>query len=123
VAASIGEGQQAAVQAAPRGRDAKPSGEGRRGWDRGQAGEDRGRSRERQGSAPSDTRPRQDGPRDRHNGRGAASRSGEENRQAPLHQAGQSPRKTQDRPPDPNSPFAKLLVLKARLEEKDKQNK
>jgi len=119
-AAPTGEGEQAAVQAAPRGRDAKPSGEGRRGWDRGQAGEDRGRSRERQGSAPSDSRPRQDSPRERHNGRGAASRSGDESRQAPPQQ---SPRKTQERPPDPNSPFAKLLVLKARLEEKDKQNK
>jgi ATP-dependent RNA helicase SUPV3L1/SUV3 len=95
-----GEVRAAAAQAPHRGRDSKPSGEGRRGWERGQA--------------PSgETRPRPDTPRDRHNGRTAAPRN-DENRQGS--------RKAQDRPPDPNSPFAKLLVLKARLEEKDKQN-
>jgi ATP-dependent RNA helicase SUPV3L1/SUV3 len=33
-----------------------------------------------------------------------------------------SEKKVSDRPPDPNSPFAKLLALKAKLEEKDKQD-
>jgi ATP-dependent RNA helicase SUPV3L1/SUV3 len=31
-------------------------------------------------------------------------------------------KKSYDRPPDPNSPFAKLLVLKASMEEKNKQD-
>jgi ATP-dependent RNA helicase SUPV3L1/SUV3 len=34
---------------------------------------------------------------------------------------GAKKKRQSDRPPDPNSPFAKLLVLKARLEEKNKQ--
>ncbi len=117
-------GELAAAAAAgpgPRGRETAPSGDSRRGWDRGQAGEERARSRDRPGSGPSDARPRPDAPRDRHNGRGAAPRSHEESRQAPAHHSGQAQRKTPERLPDPNSPFAKLLVLKAQLEEKDKQ--
>jgi ATP-dependent RNA helicase SUPV3L1/SUV3 len=31
-------------------------------------------------------------------------------------------KKPSERPPDPDSPFAKLLVLKARLEEKNNQD-
>jgi ATP-dependent RNA helicase SUPV3L1/SUV3 len=116
------EPQAAASEAASRGRDSMPSGEGRRSRGRGQAGDEHVRPREKTGSATGDARSRQDAPRDRHNGRGAASRALDESSQASFRQAGKSPRKTQDRPPDPNSPFAKLLVLKARLEEKDKQN-
>jgi ATP-dependent RNA helicase SUPV3L1/SUV3 len=86
--------------AAQRGRDQKPAGENRRGWDRGQ-------------TPSGESRQRPDPQRDRQFGRAGAPRK-EENRQGS--------RKSQDRPPDPNSPFAKLLVLKARLEEKDKQN-
>jgi len=36
---------------------------------------------------------------------------------------GPTEKKTNERPPDPDSPFAKLLVLKARLEEKTHQEK
>jgi ATP-dependent RNA helicase SUPV3L1/SUV3 len=53
---------------------------------------------------------------------GAQNRGGMDERkeQRGAHPGAKKKRQS-DRPPDPNSPFAKLLVLKARLEEKNKQ--
>lgn len=50
----------------------------------------------------------------------SASQSRRPEERRPFGSATQGPRLAKERPPDPNSPFAKLLVLKARLEEKNK---
>ena len=84
-----------------------------------------GRTREaRHGQAGrGQSRPRFDGQRDRRED-GARNRSNDSERrhgrggdQAPAE------KKSFERPPDPNSPFAKLLALKASLEEKAKQDR
>jgi ATP-dependent RNA helicase SUPV3L1/SUV3 len=62
------------------------------------------------------SKPRFEGQGDRRNG--APARSGEAERR---HPRGGAETKPMDRPPDMNSPFAKLLALKASLEEKNKQ--
>jgi ATP-dependent RNA helicase SUPV3L1/SUV3 len=62
-----------------------------------------------------------EGQRDRREG-GGPSRSSEERRHGHGHgaQFGANEKRSSERAPDPNSPFAKLLVLKARLEEKNR---
>jgi ATP-dependent RNA helicase SUPV3L1/SUV3 len=109
-------------EATQHGRDTKPAADARGGWDRGQGGESRMRSREKPSSGPADPRPRQEAQRDRPNGRPPSRRNDDARQSGPNQSGPGSSRKSQDRAPDPNSPFAKLLVLKARLEEKDKQN-
>ncbi len=69
-------------------------------------------------------RPRFEDQRDRRDGggpSGAPGRSNESERRQGRSGSFAREKKSFDRPPDPNSPFAKLLVLKARMEEKNKQ--
>jgi ATP-dependent RNA helicase SUPV3L1/SUV3 len=57
--------------------------------------------------------------RDRREGGGGQQRFGtDEPRHGRSLQSGASEKRSNERPPDPDSPFAKLLVLKARMEEK-----
>ncbi|PNG27469.1 helicase-related protein [Methylocella silvestris] len=99
---------------------------------RGGANQDHG-ARERQGGAPSGAQTgapgkpgqRQGRPndRDRHERQGAGSSRPQDNDRRPQRGSFATPqKKSYDRPPDPNSPFAKLLVLKASMEEKNKQD-
>lgn len=103
------------------------------------AGEDRprtdGGAREpRHGQAPrGQQRPRFEGRRDRRED-GDRNRSNDSERRH-RHAGDQAAaekrpfekkaveKKSAERPPDPNSPFAKLLALKASLEEKSKQDR
>jgi ATP-dependent RNA helicase SUPV3L1/SUV3 len=73
------------------------------------------------GRGPS--RPRFEGQRGIRDGGGGADRNGQTERRHERGASFASPdKRSNERPPDPNSPFAKLLVLKARLEEKNKQD-
>ncbi len=107
----------AAGAAAP----AADSGEVRQGRD-GAPGEAR-RGQPKRGQS----RPRFEGQRDRRED-GARDRSNDSERRAERGDhapAGKKPfeKKSFERPPDPNSPFAKLLALKATLEEKSRQDR
>lgn len=99
------------------------------------AGEERGRNdsgaRQPASGQPArggQGRPRFEGQRDRREAgpNGGANRAhGRANEAERRHGRGSfasTEKKSYDRPPDPNSPFAKLLVLKAALEEKNKQD-
>ncbi len=100
---------------------APDSGEGRSGDD--------GSARESRRGQPTreQSKPRFDGQRDRRDG-GARNRSNDPERRgrggdrAPAEKKSFE-KKSFERPPDPNSPFAKLLVLKASLEEKNKKDR
>ncbi|MGA2636301.1 helicase-related protein [Methylocella sp.] len=84
-----------------------------------------GRTREaRHGQAGREqSRPRFDGQRDRRED-GARNRSNDsERRHGRGGDHAPAEKKSFERPPDPNSPFAKLLALKASLEEKAKQDR
>jgi ATP-dependent RNA helicase SUPV3L1/SUV3 len=83
-----------------------------------------GRTREaRHGQAGrGQSRPRFDGQRDRRED-GARNRNDSERRHGRGGDHAPAEKKSFERPPDPNSPFAKLLVLKASLEEKAKQDR
>jgi ATP-dependent RNA helicase SUPV3L1/SUV3 len=71
-------------------------------------------------------RPRFEGQRDRREGGSAATSASGRLNESERRQGRGAPsareKKSYDRSPDPNSPFAKLLVLKASLEEKNKQD-
>ncbi len=77
-------------------------------------------------SGPGQRRPRFEGQRDRRDGSGAANSAPGRFNESERRQGRGGPsareKKSYDRPPDPNSPFAKLLVLKASMEEKNKQD-
>lgn len=67
-------------------------------------------------------RPRFSGQRDRRQGGGQNRVKPDERRQGRADHLGASEKRSSERLPDPNSPFAKLLVLKAQLEEKNNQD-
>ncbi|WP_036258961.1 helicase-related protein [Methylocapsa aurea] len=108
-----------------------------RSGDRGRAGAESrsagpgGASSEGRQNGHKDGRPPNRGPakgrfegqRDRREG-GGPSRGAEDRRHGHGHgpgaQFGANEKRSSERAPDPNSPFAKLLVLKARLEEKNR---
>jgi ATP-dependent RNA helicase SUPV3L1/SUV3 len=92
------------------------------------AGDANAREAGRGQAARGQARPRFEGQRDRRED-GARNRSNDAERRhercgdhAPAGKKSFE-KKTFERPPDPNSPFAKLLVLKASLEEKSKQDR
>ena len=92
------------------------------------AGEATAREPRRGRAARGQSRPRFEGQRDRRDdgGRNRANDSERRHERGGDHAAaGKKPfeKKTFERPPDPNSPFAKLLALKATLEEKSKQDR
>lgn len=85
-------------------------------------GQDR-RRKETGGEAQgSQARPRFAGQRDRRQGGGQNRGKTDERRQGRADHLGAKEKGPSERPPDPNSPFAKLLVLKAQLEEKNNQD-
>jgi ATP-dependent RNA helicase SUPV3L1/SUV3 len=67
-------------------------------------------------------RPRFSGQRDRRQGGGQNRVKPDERRQGRADHLGASEKRSSERLPDPNSPFAKLLALKAQLEEKNNQD-
>lgn len=92
------------------------------------AGDANARESRRGQAARGQSRPRFEGQRDRRDdgGRNRANDSERRHERSGDHAAaGKKPfeKKTFERPPDPNSPFAKLLALKATLEEKSKQDR
>ncbi len=92
------------------------------------AGDANAREPRRGQAARGQARPRFEGQRDRRDdgGRNRANNSERRHERGGDHAAaGKKPfeKKTFERPPDPNSPFAKLLALKATLEEKSKQDR
>jgi ATP-dependent RNA helicase SUPV3L1/SUV3 len=108
----------------PQGAEASPPGGDRRRAEFRENAEatgegPRGKPKDAQRFGRSQGKPRFDGPRERRENADSPSRgSGDDRRQG---RAGSGDRKSAERAPDPNSPFAKLLVLKAQLEEKNKQ--
>ncbi|MEJ0092168.1 MAG: helicase-related protein [Methylocella sp.] len=86
------------------------------------SGHQNGRQKDGRRPGRGQARPGFEGQRDRRDG-SAPNRGGEAERR---HGRGASftpaEKRSNERPPDPNSPFAKLLVLKARMEEQNKQD-
>jgi len=107
------------------GEAAAPAGEQRARVPHG--GQDRGQGRPRGGEGPRDGQ--REGQRDQRRGggpnRGGQGRPGQgrhDERQQGRGGHFSTEKRSHERPPDPNSPFAKLLALKAQLEDKNKDS-
>jgi ATP-dependent RNA helicase SUPV3L1/SUV3 len=94
---------------------------GREDRPRPPSGEGRGPS-QGEGGRPSRGAPVGDHRRDRHAGGGERRNERSENRNAGPFASTEAPRPSRERQPDPDSPFAKLLALKAELEGRSKKD-
>jgi ATP-dependent RNA helicase SUPV3L1/SUV3 len=83
----------------------------------------KGRYKDRGDRGAGEQRPRFGDHRGRRQAGGQTRAGAEEHKEGHGERFVDREKRPNERPPDPNSPFAKLLVLKARLEEKTRQEK